>query len=108
MTPRVQKLRRPGLTACLLASLLLAPLSATGADDYPSRPIKLVVGASPGGTTDTMARAIAPPLASSLAGVCDPALKRVCIAWSRYWRANSRQTHRRKQRRLLIVLLKAP
>jgi hypothetical protein len=35
-----------------------------GADDYPSRPIKLMVGASPGGTTDTMA--IAPPLASSL------------------------------------------
>src|SRR3954470_22511924 len=66
MTTRVQKLRRPGLTACLLASLLLAPLSATGADDYPSRPIKLMVGASPGGTTDTMARAIAPPLASAL------------------------------------------
>jgi len=30
------------------------------------RPIKLLVGASPGGTTDTMARAVAPPLASSL------------------------------------------
>src|SRR3954451_9587413 len=66
MTPRVQKLRRPGLTACLLASLLLAPLSATGADDYPSKPIKLLVGASPGGTTDTMARAIAQPLSTSL------------------------------------------
>jgi tripartite-type tricarboxylate transporter receptor subunit TctC len=55
-----------GLAACLIASLLLAPAPAARADDYPSRPIKLLVGASPGGTTDTMARAIAPPLASSL------------------------------------------
>jgi tripartite-type tricarboxylate transporter receptor subunit TctC len=36
------------------------------ADDYPSRPIKLLVGAPPGGTTDTMARAIAQPLSTSL------------------------------------------
>jgi tripartite-type tricarboxylate transporter receptor subunit TctC len=46
--------------------LSLSSSLAVGADDYPSRPIKLMVGASPGGTTDTMARAIAPPLASSL------------------------------------------
>jgi tripartite-type tricarboxylate transporter receptor subunit TctC len=52
--------------ALLVASLLPAsPLSA-GADDYPSKPIKLLVGASPGGTTDTMARAIAQPLSTSL------------------------------------------
>src|SRR5258708_7890842 len=66
MTTRMQKLRLSGAAACLLASLQLAPLPATRADDYPSRPIKLLVGASPGGTTDTMARAIAPPLATSL------------------------------------------
>jgi tripartite-type tricarboxylate transporter receptor subunit TctC len=66
MTTRRQRLRLPGAAACLLASLLLAPLPAARADDYPSRPIKLMVGASPGGTTDTMARAIAQPLASSL------------------------------------------
>ena len=35
-----------------------------GAADYPSRPIKLLVGASAGGTTDTMARAIAEPLSA--------------------------------------------
>jgi tripartite-type tricarboxylate transporter receptor subunit TctC len=50
----------------LIAILSLSSSLAIGADDYPSRPIKLMVGASPGGTTDTMARAIAPPLASSL------------------------------------------
>ena len=36
------------------------------AENYPSRPIKLLVGASAGGTTDTMARAIAQPLSASL------------------------------------------
>jgi tripartite-type tricarboxylate transporter receptor subunit TctC len=66
MATRMQKLRPSGAAAYLLASLLLAALPAARADDYPSRPIKLLVGASPGGTTDTMARAIAPPLASSL------------------------------------------
>jgi tripartite-type tricarboxylate transporter receptor subunit TctC len=45
-----------GLSAQLL---LLGPVSAA---DYPSRPIKLLVGASAGGTTDTMARTIAEPL----------------------------------------------
>jgi tripartite-type tricarboxylate transporter receptor subunit TctC len=36
------------------------------AEDYPSRPVKLLVGASPGGTTDTVARALAEPMASAL------------------------------------------
>jgi tripartite-type tricarboxylate transporter receptor subunit TctC len=54
------------MTAALLglaAQLLLAgPASAA---DYPSRPIKLLVGASAGGTTDTMARTIAEPLSAA-------------------------------------------
>jgi tripartite-type tricarboxylate transporter receptor subunit TctC len=48
------------------AALLLAGLASAQADNYPSRPIKLLVGASAGGTTDTMARAIAQPLSKSL------------------------------------------
>src|SRR5262245_43391933 len=36
------------------------------ADDYPARPIRLLVGAPAGGTTDTIARAISEPLASAL------------------------------------------
>ena len=57
----------PGLAAGLMiASLLLVPQPLAQAENYPSRPIKLLVGAPPGGTTDTMARAIAQPLSTSL------------------------------------------
>ena len=36
------------------------------AEDYPSRTIRLIVGAPPGGTTDTIARSIAGPMAAAL------------------------------------------
>ncbi len=49
-----------------VVGLLLALPPGAQADNYPSRPIKLLVGASAGGTTDTMARAIAQPLSTSL------------------------------------------
>ena len=49
-----------------LALLLVSLPLAASADEYPSKPIKLLVGASAGGTTDTMARAIAQPLSVSL------------------------------------------
>src|SRR4051812_4552468 len=49
----------------LLVLLVALPFAAQG-DEYPSKPIKLLVGASAGGTTDTMARAIAQPLSVSL------------------------------------------
>src|SRR6476619_5800906 len=52
--------------ALAVASLLLALPPGAQADNYPSRPIKLLVGASAGATTDTMARAIAQPLSVSL------------------------------------------
>jgi len=62
------KLRFPRLAgpAFLIAALLTASPLTARADDYPSKPIKLMVGASPGGTTDTMARAIAQPLSALL------------------------------------------
>jgi tripartite-type tricarboxylate transporter receptor subunit TctC len=49
----------------LAVSLLLAA-GTTRAEDFSGKPIKLLVGASPGGTTDTMARAIATPLSTTL------------------------------------------
>jgi tripartite-type tricarboxylate transporter receptor subunit TctC len=61
----VHRVLSKSVGALAIACLLLAAPSAR-ADDYPSKPIKLLVGASPGGTTDTMARAIAAPLAASL------------------------------------------
>ena len=36
------------------------------AEDFPARPIKILVGAPAGGTTDTMARAIAEPMSAAL------------------------------------------
>jgi tripartite-type tricarboxylate transporter receptor subunit TctC len=62
------RLRAQGSGAALLSIVgaLLAALTTAQAENYPSRPIKLLVGASAGGTTDTMARAIAQPLSNSL------------------------------------------
>ncbi len=50
----------------VLAFVLLFAAQTLRADDYPSRAIKLLVGAPPGGTTDTIARAIAGPMAAIL------------------------------------------
>ncbi len=52
--------------ATLIAAVAPAPASAAQPVDYPQRPIKLLVGASPGGTTDTLARAIAVEMSASL------------------------------------------
>ena len=56
-------------SACLFfAATVVLSLSipALRAEDYPARPIKLVVGAPAGGTTDTIARFIAEPMAAAL------------------------------------------
>jgi tripartite-type tricarboxylate transporter receptor subunit TctC len=43
----------------LLACAFLVGAERAAAEDYPTRPIKLFVGASAGGTTDTIARTLA-------------------------------------------------
>ena len=48
-----------------IAVLMLA--QAARAEDFPARPVKILVGAPAGGTTDTMARAIADPMAAAIA-----------------------------------------
>ena len=53
--------------ACLLAACALAGSAASvAADDYPSRPIRLVVGFTAGGPTDIPARFLADRLTASL------------------------------------------
>src|ERR1700683_209770 len=52
--------------AALLCLLLGFGLASAGADDYPSRSIRLVVPFAPGGAVDALARVIAKPLAERL------------------------------------------
>src|SRR3974390_2213376 len=52
-----------GVIGVCVALLMTQTLRA---EEYPSRPIKLLVGAPPGGTTDTMARVIAEPMQAAL------------------------------------------
>src|SRR5690242_21960784 len=55
------------VSAALLALAGLACLAdAAAAQTYPSRPIRLIVTFPPGGSTDTMARALQPSLEKSL------------------------------------------
>src|SRR5579884_2521364 len=49
-----------------LAGLLLGPMSAAGADDYPSRPVKIIVPFGAGGPTDVFTRAIGDELSKVL------------------------------------------
>ena len=48
------------------AIAVLMSLQMARAEDFPTRPIRILVGAPAGGTTDTMARAIADPMAAAL------------------------------------------
>jgi tripartite-type tricarboxylate transporter receptor subunit TctC len=50
----------------LLGGLLLIWALGVSAQDYPNRPVRLLVGFAPGGGMDTIARIIAPKLADSL------------------------------------------
>ena len=53
-------LQRRHLIACAAAALLPAALRAQGS--WPTRPVRIVVPFAPGGTTDILARSLAPEL----------------------------------------------
>jgi tripartite-type tricarboxylate transporter receptor subunit TctC len=57
---------RTPLGAACAALLALVALPAAGAADYPTRPLRIIVGFPPGGATDLVARIIAPRLGESL------------------------------------------
>ena len=54
------------LLAALAVAATLPTTTVAQTSEYPSKPIKILVGASPGGTTDTMARAIATEMTTAL------------------------------------------
>src|SRR4029077_1695149 len=54
------------MAAILLAFALAVSATAARADDYPSRPITLIVPYPPGGGVDTIARVMAPKLSPAL------------------------------------------
>ncbi len=57
----------PFAAACAALLTLAAPVAAAAAaDDYPARPLRIIVGFPPGGATDLVARIIAPKLGESL------------------------------------------
>ena len=50
------------LTSCILAVVALP----AGAQDYPSKPVRLIIGFPPGGGVDIVARQLAPKLSEQL------------------------------------------
>ena len=65
MSLRTQRTKRLFLLSCLGASLGLSSLTSMAQSAWPNKPVKLIVPFAPGGTTDILARAIAPELSKA-------------------------------------------
>ena len=54
------------VVACFVASLLASATVGVSAQAYPDRPVRIIVGFPPGGSSDTVARVVADKLTASL------------------------------------------
>jgi tripartite-type tricarboxylate transporter receptor subunit TctC len=57
---------KPGIRSAAAAALIVCGAGVAGAADWPTKPIRLLVGFAPGGGTDTTARAISQKLTTAL------------------------------------------
>ena len=62
---KISQFHRRTLLATCAAALLLAAGPATAQGAWPSKPVRIVVPFAPGGTTDILARAVAPELSKA-------------------------------------------
>jgi tripartite-type tricarboxylate transporter receptor subunit TctC len=60
-----RRARRMALVNVALGAIFLTALPATAQSPWPARPVKIVVPFAPGGTTDILARAMAPELSKA-------------------------------------------
>ncbi|WP_092007916.1 tripartite tricarboxylate transporter substrate binding protein [Polaromonas sp. OV174] len=65
LNPFLKKNRRSALIYCALSAITFIANSATAQSPWPTRPVKIVVPFAPGGTTDILARAVAPELSKA-------------------------------------------
>ena len=62
--PQLCRFQRPLAAACF--ALLACAATTAAAEDYPARPVRIIVGFPPGGATDLVARIVGPKLGEAL------------------------------------------
>jgi tripartite-type tricarboxylate transporter receptor subunit TctC len=66
MTKFIKPNRRSALISAALSAIAFAAIPAAAQTSWPTKPVKVVVPFAPGGTTDILARAVAPELSKAL------------------------------------------